>query len=454
MQGFREDSEGLFPKPTVDWVFRPRVAFTLMKDKSSAAGNAAEEVFCPDEIDNDDESFDSIEYRGGMCFTHANLRWVSNNNGKFKKQKNTTLFQHDLDYKIKFCPHINIVETMKQLFYKKWISKGEQDAVAAWKKEWHCDRLTLVELNEEDVNPLYASNPCTNNGLESTNNINKLFLGREKVPVTEFVSTLCQEIIEPESRADVRYHNELKRRSSHKTKDGGERNKAVRNIAFLKQCQQELKKDSEGIGNFLNLHFAFRSHAHSIPSGSFIILSRKGETDARSHPNWDQNDNKVTTRDYERFLSNKVEWVEHFKRIIKTPLQVVEELDLDLEEVHDYLNTFHIIRPIIHDTGEKGATVNMAIAHFLELMKVSGIPTESVDDVLLRDKRKGLVACTCATYLHYIVCIHTFCILKKRCVVTGWIPTHGLDPTSLAHRGGSNAAKAMGTGKSASLKRD
>jgi hypothetical protein len=190
---------------------------------------------------------------------------------------------------------------------------------------------------------------------------------------------------------------------------------------------------------------------HSIPPGSILILSRKGEKDAQDHSKWQQHKDILSTRDYHHFFSKDVNWVNHFKMIIRTPEKAVEELELSLDEIHDYLKTFHIVRPIQHDKRNKSSTINTAIGHFLEFMKVSGIPTITCESLMTRDKNDGLVACTCSTYLHYVMCIHSFCILKKRGIIKGWIPT--LDPTPMAKRGG-HSKKAMGSGKSALLNSD
>mmetsp|Transcript_11616 Transcript_11616/g.15316 ORF Transcript_11616/g.15316 Transcript_11616/m.15316 type:complete len:94 (-) Transcript_11616:168-449(-) len=86
---FREDPPNLFPLPTEEWRFEPRISFTLMKDKASATSKAARLVFCVPAI-NDGSSGTSeseeeeFEVRVDMCFTHASLSWISYKKGKFR----------------------------------------------------------------------------------------------------------------------------------------------------------------------------------------------------------------------------------------------------------------------------------------------------------------------------------------------------------------------------------
>jgi len=443
----RDDGEGLMLEPTEDFVFRPSGILSLMKDYSSAASSAAQEVFC-NGADGD------FEIRIGMCHTHASLRWVSNHKPSFANaKKNACNFQKDLDYAIKDCPHVKLVGTMKHLFYKKWLKLGEREIVDAWRKVWHDVKICRVEMNQEDVNPLRGGNPADNNALESSNNSNKNNLDRTRVPVTELVDNLAKNILSLESVADTRYQSKLKNRSNHKGRNGKERfNRAIRNQDFFDGCYEETVKDEEGIGNFMNIQFKLRpAGEYEVPIGSVMILSRKGERDCLGDEDWLQRSSeKATPRDFTVFL-RKAEWVDHFKMILHDPDGAVASLDLSFASLHDYLKTFYVISPIKHDPDDLTCSVNLAIRHWLEMLKLSKMPVLSFDQIMDRDPMDGLVSCTCGTYFHYMICTHTFCILKRNGIITDWINT--LDPTPMRKKTGS-MKKKMGAGKKSSLSKN
>jgi hypothetical protein len=458
----REDSH-LFPLPERNWTWKPRIAATLEKDKASAAGNAFYEVFCggsnadSSSSSESETSFDnasvqsteSKELRIGMCMTHANTLWVSKHKGLFRNKDNAKLFEADIEYTLKSCPHINVLSWMKEFLKLKWASR-EKNAVEAWLKEWSEDLLTWVEMNQEDVSPLMSMNPCYNNALERGNANNKDDLGRLKTNATDMVKLLCTNIVEAESRADVRYHNALKRRSNTG------RNNAPRNQVFFKTCYDELQKFDNNIGNFLSVTFNFASIQDDIPHGSFVILSRRGEMDCKNHEKWTASKDQPSPDDFLKFLNGRnqiVSWVDDYKDIIRQR-PTLKKLLLDqkcaFDTLDDYLRTFHVIVPIRHDKKNSNKPVNAAIKHWLEMMSVTDLPVVAFDDLLKRNADDGLVACNCRSYFHYGICTHTFCILTQRNIITGYIPT--LDPTPLAKRGLQD--KKMGSGKSASLKKD
>ena len=229
----RHDAPGLMPKPPPNWKLEARAVVTVIKDSASAASIAARHVFCfgggPDMTDSDIEraqggsveEHDSLfpEFREISCHFHASNRWISTNKLFVPYKKKYTvfqiknLFQKDLDVFFKNLPFLTIKPLAIELLREKWSKKGQKAAVDAWIKSWGDKRITRVEANQPDASPLRGGIPADNNALESSNNVDKQLLSREKTAVSTFVTRLGQDIIGPNSAADVQFNNPLKERS-------------------------------------------------------------------------------------------------------------------------------------------------------------------------------------------------------------------------------------------------
>ena len=232
----------------------------ILKDKAQAATNAISSVF-------------EGEIHEAMCVTHAAIRWMSTNAGKFNHMPNKTKCINDINWHFKIAGHVNLVPVLLRLMMEKWVKEyGEPLVARDWLASWGEDILTRVQNCQLHLCPLRGGVPCDNNALED-------------------------------------------------------------------------------------------------PMHTFDVLS-----------GWNK--------------------------------------------------CFHIVRPIVPIDGDEGP-----IRYYVEWMsKVNQFPMISADEVIAR-KNKGLVACTCHEYLHYLFCKHSFGILKKRKIILGFPATMNPAPVNKRKRG-------------------
>jgi hypothetical protein len=118
------------------------------------------------------------------------------------------------------------------------------------------------------------------------------------------------------------------------------------------------------------------------------------------------------------FLNNGRDgWVNLSKQILKHPDEMSEQMDF--QDLVDWMRSFHIIHPIVPDEG----ACSVAIGEYIDWMiQLNKFPMMTKEDVIALEDMV-LVSCSCSGYLHYCFCKHTFLILKKRGIFTGYPPT-------------------------------
>jgi hypothetical protein len=111
-------------------VWKPRKKLVLLEDAAAAATNAAAKAW-PD-----------AEIHEATCMAHANIRWFSNNAGKFIDGKaNRKNCGKDIEYGFKNLAHVNLVEVQKCKMIQKWKEEYKEPVVAdEFKRRFSVDK--------------------------------------------------------------------------------------------------------------------------------------------------------------------------------------------------------------------------------------------------------------------------------------------------------------------------
>jgi hypothetical protein len=394
-------------RPGERWVWKPRKKLILMKDAAAAATNAAAKVW-PD-----------AEVHEAMCNSHANIRWFSNNAGKFNDGKaNRKNSGKDIENGFKNLGHINLVEVQKRKMIQKWKEQYKETVVADhWYESWGRSVITRVETNSEDLSPLRGGIPCDNNAVEGGNGSDKKALDFKKFSLFVFLNEVSTELVENASRLDVKYECPLKNACG---KNG--RNKSVFTMAYFEHCYSIDELDKAGKPTFLSLQFSYTDDTNDVPRGSMLIAGEHCLNEMR-HLGMEETSSDIKAA--RKYLSSTSRaspgWVKIFKNVVAYPEEVCGELSFD--QISNWNKTFHIVRPIVPDNG---GPIEKAVRHYVQWLKTEcGFPIMEVDEILSKGK-KGLVSCTCTDYMHCIFCKHSYLILKKRQIFLGY--PERLDP--------------------------
>lgn len=442
----RSDAPGLIPKPPPNWKLEARGVVTVIKDSASAASIAVRNIFCfgggPDISEAEiarakapyDPDVDSVEFREITCHVHASGRWVSKSKLflPFKKLYSVSemknLFQKDLDGFIKNIPLISLKPLVLELFREKWYAKGQKAAVDGWLSSWGSLRLTRVEANQPDVAPLRAGVPCDNNALESSNNVDKMLLGREKCAVSEFVDRLGTKIIGPTSAADVRWNNPLKERSKS-CKSAF--NKAPNNAKFFKHVwdKYQIYKKNNDVPHTISSMTSIKFAVPDMPRGMYWFLSdhgiervqremvEDGAADDSTATEYDPN----KMQDIRDWMRKDHNWAAVIEAIMKKPASVKLLTKIDFDLLYEWCRSFHVLIPIkMSPSDDWMFPTNRAVLHWCEMLRLSGIEVLGAEEIAKRKKKpkEGLFACTCEMYMHYTICKHVLQIYLNSGIVT------------------------------------
>jgi hypothetical protein len=450
----RSDAPGLIPKPPPDWKLQPRGVFTILKDHASAASIAARNVFClgggphitAAEIARAkqpyDPEVDEFEFREITCHVHASGRWVSQCKLFLPYKKVYTvsevksLFQKDLDVFLKNIPFIHLKPVVLHYFKEKWEKLGQEAAVNLWLSSWGHLRITRVEANEMDVSPFRGGVPCDNNALESSNNVDKLLLGRKKSAVSDFVDSLGMNIVGPASASDVRWNNPLKTRSGGYK---GTFNKAPNNAETFKHVWaqwERYKKNPTAPSTISSMH-PIRFAVKDMKRGMYYFLSdhginkiqseiveeckQGGDEDDDSLENYDPNDMAAVRK----WMDHHTNWGAVIETLLKDPENAHFLTEIDFNQLHDWCRRFHVFIPIRFNRRDWEQPSNRALLHWCEMLKLTGIQVIPAQEIVERKKPKeGMFACTCEMYMHYMVCKHTMLLYLDSGIIT-YLPKGG-----------------------------
>ena len=375
----------------------------VVKDKAQAATNAIAAVF-------------EAELHEAMCVTHAAIRWMSTNAGKFMNKENKNKCIRDINHAFKIVAHIKFVGVARRLMMEKWVkSYGEPLVARDWAASWGCDILTRIENCQFHLCPLRGAIPCDNNALEAGNAADKSSLTYKKSSLFGFVDNVATKIVGPASMRDTMFESRLKGNSHTKM------NASVYNIKYFVHISQLQSLDMKGYPTFIHLQFPYTDVANDVPPGSFLVAGAHCLNEMREVPDLPVRvfEDKETCR---KWLGgrNTLSWVNVFKNMVKDPETMVADPFMTFDVFSSWSKCFHIIRPIVPDNGGR---VESAIRYYCEWMtNVNQFPMVTADDVISR-KGKGLVSCTCRDYLHYCFCKHTYIVLRKRSIYLGFPPT-------------------------------
>jgi len=180
----------------------------------------------------------------------------------------------------------------------------------------------------------------------------------------------------------------------------------------------------------MNVCFGFKRENDGFPDKSGICLSRKGFNDCVKSEEWDdENEGELTPRRFKSFLRAQG-WLKTYENLLINPEEAAKiekenENELDFDLLQDYLTTFHCLIPVKYSDWEG----EMAVRHWLEMLRLSRIPTMSFAEI--QRQKKTLYSCNCSTYMHYMMCVHAFCTMKACGAITGWPKT--MDPTPIVN---------------------
>ena len=400
-----------------DWVLdTPHIV--LLKDKAQAATNAVKAVFPVSKVHE------------AMCLTHASIRWFSTNSNKFDNIRHKNPCITDLQHRYKILCHVNLVKEGRRLMLLKWVNTYKEPLVARdWDTSWGKDTLSRVENCQVHLTPLRCGIPCDNNALESGNARDKEAVFYKKVSLFEFVDTVATEIVRPTSKQDTRFEGRLKSRSFSRLND------AVYNMKYFAEIGAAETLDYKGFPTFLHLQFDYTDEANDIPDGSFLLASEQCIKEMRSISGVPPSvfASKKECRKWLGKPNCPDSWVNIFKRLIRRTEEMASDPFMTFDVFCGWSQCFHIIRPIVPDNG---GAVERAIRYYVDWMgSINHFPILTPDEVVAKG-RKGLVSCTCSSYLHYCFCKHTFCILKRRGIFKGYPPTMCPIPVNKRKRGG------------------
>lgn len=448
----RHDPPGLIPKPPPNWKLEARGVVTVVKDSASAASIAARNIFCfrggpsitAAEIERAkkpyDPDVDTVEYREITCHVHASKMWVSKSKlfVPFKKLYSIAdvkkLFQKDLDTFMKNIPFKSIKPFALSLFKEKWHRIGQKAAVDGWLASWGKLRITRVEANEPDASPLRGGIPCDNNALESGNNVDKVLLHREKCAVSEFVDKLGRQIVGPTSAADVQFNHPLKERSKSCK---SAYNKAPNNAKFFKhvwdrfQIHKKNPTAPHTISSMTSIKFGVPNH----PRGMYWFLSDHGIDRVTAEMKTEGANDDDTATEYDPTKMSEVmcwmkkhnNWTSVIESLMKNPEYTVNLTTMTYDDLQEWCESFHVFIPIkMSPTDDWSHPTNMAVLHWCEMLRMSGIHVLAAEEIAKRKKKpkECLFACTCEMYLHYIICKHTLQLYLKSGIVT-FLPKGG-----------------------------
>ena len=97
---------------------------------------------------------------------------------------------------------------------------------------------------------------------------------------------------------------------------------------------------------------------------------------------------------------------------------------MQFEDIVDWYQSFHIIRPI--NTADPSGASRVKDLH--NMLSYNGFQVIPLKELLLRNRTNGLVMCDCGTYLHYAWCQHVMAIAYKRGIITSF-QVGALDPS-------------------------
>ena len=347
----------------------------VVKDKAQAATNAIAYVF-------------DAKIHEAMCVTHAAIRWMSTNAGKFMSQENKNRCIRDINHAFKIVSHIKFVAVARRLMMEKWVKVyGEPMVARDWLSSWGSDTLTRIENCQFHLSPLRGAIPCDNNALEAGNAADKSSLTYKKTSLFGFVDNVATKIVAPASMKDTMFESRLKGNSHTKM------NASVYNIRYFVNISRLETLDVKGYPTFIYLQFEYTDKANDVPPGSFLVAGAHCLNEMRQVEELPAStfENK---NECKKWLGgrNSLSWVNVYKNLVKDPESMVADPFMTFDVFSGWSRCFHIIRPIIPDNGGR---VESAIRYYCEWMKeVNHFPMVSADDVISR-KGKGLVSCTC-----------------------------------------------------------
>ena len=257
MYNGREDR---IPVPKVQeggkWEWVPTDKVVVIKDSAPAAANAMGKVW------------EDYEIHVATCCTHADIRWCSNNSGKFKDRQKSKVVSADIQHCYKLLGHINFLPVAQRLMRKKWMEQlGETSVARDWFNQWGQEKITRVENCQEDICPLRGGIPCDNNAVEAGNHVDKKALDYRKASLFRFVGDADKDIVREASLHDTRFESRMKNHSKHKNR----LNKSVYNIKYFRHILEIEESHKNGEPTFLHLQLPFSDSANDVPRGSSII---------------------------------------------------------------------------------------------------------------------------------------------------------------------------------------
>jgi hypothetical protein len=404
----REDRHKLPERGGERWKYEPDTdgdKLKLMSDASSAAKNAAEQVW------------DGFEVDGHMCSWHASNRWWDKNKALFRDWKGNHQKVKDDFENFKSCPHLQLVPIWMAAMLKKWRDDYDEKCMAdAWESSWGHRQLTRVEMNHDE--PLRGGLPCDNNSVESKNARDKEFRNYARSSAVSFLQQFA-EYLHNESQEDLQFVGRMK--------------EDVHSCAFYEMVEKEIMvPHREGKPTCLTLQVSFTSEANGVPSGSMLCCGATflaAAEQCATNDNVDWSNAAAVRRELTRRTDGSLKpYLDNYRDMVRSP---ENHGDTPFDTLVKNTFPYRIMRPL----PSANSKTKQAICQLHAMLTHNGIPMIPLEELLTRGRRDGLVACDCPTYLRRGWCKHSYASALDRGIILGY-------PTSMDPRPTTNRATA------------
>jgi len=360
----------------------------MMKDFSSAAKLGAEKVW-GGEIDC------------GMCSVHVFQRWHDKHIAYWRDRRLTaagSFYKMNVDFEnYKNCSLLGLVKNKALLFDKmmaKWKELyGEPEVVENFSKVWRTSEFSRVEINQGAV--VIGGLPSDNNGTEATNRAHKNFVQYKRSAARNYFKELGT-FIEGKSMLD--------------TDLGSYFNQAVHCKLFYMQVLDMLELEVSP------LTVTFAGKEGRVIFASTFLLGHEDFVTANS---------AATVHSAKKFLNQKNGWLQTWKDISLEPEKHCSGMYFDT--CIEWSKSFHTFTPITDVSY-----LSNLHRRLVNSVEHGRLPSSTIMDFngIVALGNKGIMACSCGTFLHRAWCIHSCAdAIKKKIIMKYPI---NMDPNTAA----------------------
>ena len=430
----RKDKHPLPGKEEGVWSLDPKVIVRMMKDDSSAAGNAAKAVWGNTVVQID------------MCYTHASIRWFAKHKGDFREPASKTFMLKNKRHakmqggcnltkmfrdlrRFRSFPFVLLIPQAKEMMVYKWKKQYKEVRIATdWWNAWGDSCLSRIERNCD--HPLRGGLASDNNTSERLNRSDKhAFHYIRATNILAFVEKVLKRANHV-SRIDLKYCIQMKAQVRSMVF-----NQSVDTIFSAFQHNEEDTLNGEVaplaatatrtrpsfIANSLSLSFPYAYQSvdnpgnpgANVPEGSIIMITGKGIQSIAK----DMGFNHQSRTSKAQWKLACQGWLETFHSFIEHPKMVVDTYQFDT--MMDTVRMFVICSPLNPQKNDDDSGSFNAAKMLHRRLQENGYPIISWDE-LYELGNKGLMTCNCDLWLHYTFCKHSYCKALERGIIEGY----------------------------------